>query len=255
MNARRRPRLFLDHKPPLVAFTVVAIACALMMVHMARSEATPGWLRAGLGGVVGQQVIAAGVLEHDPAPDSATVAAGPLPVGVPPGSSAPLADGPAGAGPGAPASSAPADGGHATHTAGALVGEVVRGGQDASDPEGDTPDSDDHSEADGSEGHGHGEGRADHPVPDVTLPGSPPAPQARDHHEWRADWVGDRGRGHHGDKGDRGDRGHGHGSHGHGHGSHGHENHGHESHGHENHGHESHGHENHGHGGHGHRVR
>ena len=42
MNARRRPRLFLDHKPPLVAFTVVAIACALMMVHMARSEATPG---------------------------------------------------------------------------------------------------------------------------------------------------------------------------------------------------------------------
>ena len=226
MNARRRPRLFLDHKPPLVAFTVVAIACALMMVHMARSEATPGWLRAGLDGIVGQRVLEATVLEHDPAHESTIVAAGPLPVGAASGTSAPLAAAPAQGEP------APAEHSSATHGHHAVVGAVVGDVHDASDPVVDTDDATDQDDS-ASRGNGHGQGRGEHPAPNVTTPNTGPAPQARDHH----DWVGDRGRGHgqghehgegheHGDgRGHDGDRGHrgegpGHGHHDGGRGHH-----------------------------------
>ncbi len=224
MNARRRPRLFLDHKPPLVAFTVVAVACALMMVHMARSEAAPGWLRAGLGGVIGQRVIEATVLEHDPAPAPATVAAGPLPVGAAAGSSAPLAAAPSDPAPAEHSPSAPGQQGTAV---GAVVGEVVRGGDDASDPVEGTNESVEEDDSAGH-GHGHGQGRGEGPTPNVTTPDTAPAPQARDHQDWRSDWVGahghakghakGHGKGHdHGHHGDLGDHGQGHGK-GHGHG-------------------------------------
>jgi hypothetical protein len=258
MNARRRPRLFLDHKPPLVAFTVVAVACALMMVHMARSEAAPGWLRAGLGGVVGQQVIEATVLERDPAPKPATLAAGPLPKAVPSDSSAPPASDPPAAGPATSQSSSPADHGQAQASGavvGAVVGEVVADHDDDSGPAAGAPNAS--PAAAGSEGQGHGAGRGEHPVPDVATPDASPAPQARDHHEWREDWVGDRGRGHR-DHG-HADHGHGHADHGHGHADHGH-GHADHGHGHADHGHghadHGHGHADHGHGqhrAHGHR--
>ena len=243
MNARRRPRLFLDHKPPLVAFTVVAVACALMMVHMARSEASPTWLRAGLGGVVGQQVIAATVLEPDPASESRAVAAGPLPVAAAPGPAAPLGAEPAAGDPEpvdpGPAEHSPSTHGHHGAVAGVVVGEVVRDGGDAADP---VQEADDSAGEDDSASHGH-EGRGENPTPNVTAPDPDPAPQARDHQDWREEWVGDRGRGRRGapQKGPRhppggaagdhrhgprhraapprapGDRGDGHG-HGHGHG-------------------------------------
>lgn len=214
MNARRRPRLFLDHKPPLVAFTVVAVACALMMVHMARSEAAPGWLRAGLGGVVGQRVIEATVLEHDPEP--VTVAAGPLPVGAPSGS----------AGSAVPATtggSASGEGGR-PHAVGAVVGEVDPAVDHASGseggPEGDSETANVSEGAEDSDGpgQGHGASRGQDPTPNAATPNGPTpgaaaGPAPRDRQEWRGDRVGDRGRGHHGDR-DHGAKGH-HGAHDH----------------------------------------
>jgi len=266
MNARRRPpRLFLDHKPPLVAFTVVAVACALMMVHMARSEAAPGWLRAGLGGLAGQRVIAATVLEHDPAAERATVAAAPLPVGVSSGSAEGAPPVAAGAGP--VAGSSPAHGGHA-HATGSVVGEVVGevvggalpgsgatpSGSDTVGP-GEVPAGGPNVSADDEDtagpGRGHGEARGHQSAPDaasnVPTPNVPATDDAtseqsesaepRGHQDWRDDWVGDRGHGkgkhdgkHHGKHdGTHDGKGPGDG-HGHGgdHGGHGHGGHGHQ---------------------------
>jgi hypothetical protein len=48
----RRPRTFSDHKGPLVAFVLVAVACIGLLVHVARSDAAPAWLRDGDAAVV-----------------------------------------------------------------------------------------------------------------------------------------------------------------------------------------------------------
>ena len=72
MNARRKPRVFADHKPPLVAFVLVAITSMVLLVHVARSDAAPGWLRQGVAGVVAggaplsQTVVSGSLLERAP---------------------------------------------------------------------------------------------------------------------------------------------------------------------------------------------
>ncbi|CAI9418497.1 hypothetical protein [Nocardioides sp. T2.26MG-1] len=270
MNATRRTRLFLDHKPPLVAFAVVSIACALMMVHVARSEAAPGWLRAGLSGIVAQHVIEATVLEPDPAPARTTEAAGPLPT----------ADGPVGSpsgdgdGSGTDAGSPPADSavtGGTSHLAGAQVGVVDAG--DATDPftgidddpAGSADADGDQGPGKGHQGKGQGQSKGDDEQVDagIPAPGTSAGPDPRD---WRDDWVGDHGKGGHGKgdhakgdhakgdhakgdhakgdhakgdhakgdhaKGDHGNGGHGHANQGdHGNGGHGHADHGEHGHG------------------------
>ncbi|HEY1134259.1 MAG TPA: hypothetical protein VGE77_06750 [Nocardioides sp.] len=251
MNDRRRVRLFLDHKPPLLAFAVVSIACALMMVHVARSEASPGWLRAGLSGVVAQKIAEATVLEPDPAPERRTEAAGPL------------ADGPR-APAAAPSHDAPDDSGSRgpSREAGSVeVGVVAPSGDEhAGSTRDDEPEAPgDAAVVDGDPtgpGHGH---RGPQAVSDVPVPGASPGRGPRGSHgphDWRDDWVGDRGHDHDHDhgRGHDGDRGHGpKSSTPPGHGEHGHGEHGHGEHGHGEHGHDrgEHGRGGHGHGKHG----
>src|SRR4051794_19438821 len=73
MNARRKPRIFADHKPPLVAFVLVAVTTMMLLVHAARSDAAPAWFRHGVASVIaggaplGQQVLTTTVLERTPA--------------------------------------------------------------------------------------------------------------------------------------------------------------------------------------------
>src|SRR4051794_40336723 len=81
MNARRKHRIFADHKPPLVAFFVVAMTSVMLLVHVARSEAAPSWLRQGVASVVAggaplaQQVMSGTLVE--PAPANAEPPTGP----------------------------------------------------------------------------------------------------------------------------------------------------------------------------------
>lgn len=85
----RRHRTFLDHKPPLVAFVLIAVASLGLLVHVARSDAAPAWMRDGATVVVSggspltRQVLDRTVLDRDPAPvvtDAPAVAAPPAPV-------------------------------------------------------------------------------------------------------------------------------------------------------------------------------
>lgn len=230
MNDRRRVRLFLDHKPPLVAFTVVSIACALMMVHVARSEAAPGWLRAGLSGVVAQRIAEATVLEPEPAPERRTEAAGPLADGPRDPGAAPSDDAP-----GSSTSRGP-DGGASGVGAGVVSPSGSQHADSTRDDEPAAPG--DAVVVDGDPtgpGHGH---RGPQSVSDVPVPGASPGRGPRGSHgphDWRGDWVGDRGPDHDHGRGHDGDRGHGpkgatppgHSHGGHGHGGHGHGEHGH----------------------------
>ncbi|GAB6983707.1 hypothetical protein [Nocardioides pyridinolyticus] len=84
----RRHRTFLDHKPPLVAFVLVAVASMGLMVHVARSDAAPAWLRDGATVVISggspltrQLLEPAAPAEREPAP---AVAHGPAPAARPP---------------------------------------------------------------------------------------------------------------------------------------------------------------------------
>jgi len=96
MTPVRRPRLFHDHKAPLAAFVLVVLTSMFMMVHLARSEATPTWLRHGVstiaaGPVLVQRVIAGDLVERDaqPADAPADLAVAVPPVETPSASSAP----------------------------------------------------------------------------------------------------------------------------------------------------------------------
>ncbi len=74
MTPLRRPRLFRDHKAPLAAFVLVAMTTMFMMVHIARSEAAPAWLRHGVTTIAGGPMLAQQVLGGDlvePAPEPA----------------------------------------------------------------------------------------------------------------------------------------------------------------------------------------
>ncbi|HEY1119715.1 MAG TPA: hypothetical protein VGE43_18520, partial [Acidimicrobiales bacterium] len=112
-------------------------------------------------------------------------------------------------------------------------------------------------------GHSHRDPQA---VSDVPVPGASPGRGPRGSHgphDWRDDWVGDRGHDHDHGRGHDGDRGHGpksstppgHGEHGHGEHGHGEHGHGPGEHGHGGHGHDGHDGRDrgeHGRGGHGH---
>ena len=106
MNARRKPRIFADHKPPLVAFVLVAVTSMVLLLHVARSDAAPAWLRNGVSDVVagglplGQRVVTSTLLEPDP-----PVAAPEPTLAVAPSSAAPTSAAPSGT-PSAPPSGA-----------------------------------------------------------------------------------------------------------------------------------------------------
>lgn len=84
----RRHRTFRDHKPPLVAFVLVMVASTGLMVHVARSDAAPAWLRDRAAVVVSggapltRQVVERTAPDRDPAPavaDAPVLAAPPTP--------------------------------------------------------------------------------------------------------------------------------------------------------------------------------
>lgn len=79
MTTRRRHRLFLDHKPPLVAFVVLLVTSVVMLAYMVRSEAAPGWVGGGLGAAGGavplaQHVVHGSLLERSSGPARAEAA-------------------------------------------------------------------------------------------------------------------------------------------------------------------------------------
>jgi hypothetical protein len=96
MTPVRRPRLFHDHKAPLAAFVLVVLTSMFMMVHIARSEAAPSWLRNGVstiaaGPVLVQRVITGDLVEPapEPADPPAEITAAGQPVEAPSASSEP----------------------------------------------------------------------------------------------------------------------------------------------------------------------
>ena len=96
MTPVRRPRLFHDHKAPLAAFVLVVLTSMFMMVHIARSEAAPSWLRQGVstvaaGPVLVQRVISGDLVEpqREPAEPPADLAVAVPPVEAPSASSDP----------------------------------------------------------------------------------------------------------------------------------------------------------------------
>ncbi|HEU5038535.1 MAG TPA: hypothetical protein VFT70_16135 [Nocardioides sp.] len=110
MNARRKSRILTGHKPPLVAFVLLVVTSSVLLVHMARSEAAPAWLRQGVTSVVaggaplGQRVVDSTLVRREPA---ATVqqppaAAAPAPVTAPAAPAAPVAPAPSAPAPAAP---------------------------------------------------------------------------------------------------------------------------------------------------------
>lgn len=227
MNARRRHRVFLDHKPPLFAFALVVLVSMLLMVHISRSQAAPGWLRAGVGGApaVGQRVVAGTLLER--AASAPTTAAADAPLVSLPTVAAPAGDS---------VSVVTSGGGHADGTRGSHqpalavadpVGpQVTAVGSATPDDPTDGPTDASSEDPAGDQGPGHrGDDSSTTPppaVPTETGAAETDAPQPRDSHGWRDDWVGDRGHGH---DGHHGGQGHGEG-HGEGHGGQGHRGHG-----------------------------
>src|SRR3954462_563564 len=79
MNPRRRLRLLLEHKPPLIAFVLVLLTSTVMLVHMTRSEAAPDVLRA-----------APRAAAAEPAPSGALVGRAPISGDLRAGAAAPL---------------------------------------------------------------------------------------------------------------------------------------------------------------------
>src|SRR3954449_6000347 len=79
MNSRRRLRLLLEHKPPLIAFVLVLLTSTVMLVHMTRSEAAPDVLRAGHPAAAAEPASAGALVGRAPVSDD-----------LPPGDAAPL---------------------------------------------------------------------------------------------------------------------------------------------------------------------
>ncbi|MGB0099909.1 MAG: hypothetical protein WBP61_06475, partial [Nocardioides sp.] len=52
MTPPGKHRLFLDHLAPLAAFVIVVLASTVILVHVARSEPAPPWLRQDVSSVV-----------------------------------------------------------------------------------------------------------------------------------------------------------------------------------------------------------
>lgn len=63
----RRPRIAHDHKAPLIACVLIVVVSLGVLVHMARSEAAPGWMRQGVSTVLaGGAPLTRHVVEHTP---------------------------------------------------------------------------------------------------------------------------------------------------------------------------------------------
>ncbi|WP_460836038.1 hypothetical protein [Nocardioides hungaricus] len=79
----RRHRTFLDHKPPLVAFVLIAVASMALLVHVARSEAAPAWLRQGAAVMSGGAPLTRQVVERAPVAPQRDEAVAEAPVAAP----------------------------------------------------------------------------------------------------------------------------------------------------------------------------